>query len=174
MDKIYEHSSDVHVVARYIYMNRLDNHAYADKLCTQKIGPDELENLFIKGAVLKDASGLYKPIAFKPILDTFGLIFVDDVGDELDTFFLLAHPEGEPTIVVPTEPITVIPTEPSFEDNVVTIPTVEGVVYLVDEEAVTEPIVLSVETDSVIITAAALPGFVIPEEVESSWTFNFT
>lgn len=166
MDKIYEHSSDVHVVAKYIYTNLLDNHAYADKLCTQKIGPDELENLFIKGVVLKGATGLYKPIAFKPILNTFGLIFVDDVSDELDTFFLLAHPEDKT--------ITVVPTEPSFEDNVVTIPTVEGVVYLVDDVAVTEPIVLSVEDDSVIVTAAALPGFVIPEEVESSWTFNFT
>ncbi len=63
-------------------------------------------------------------------------------------------------------------TAPTQKDNVVTIPTVNGVDYLVDDKVVTEPITLT-DGQKVTVTARAQEGFVLDATTTPTWTFEY-
>ena len=68
----------------------------------------------------------------------------------------------------------VVPLAPTMLENVITIPTVEGIKYQIDSEIVTGPVTLSEEDPEVTIVAHAQIGFVIPDGTTKTWTFNYT
>lgn len=72
------------------------------------------------------------------------------------------------TYVAPPTPVTA--TEPTVAENVITIPTKEGVIYSVEDAPVTGTIALE-EDDEVTVTASAAPGYVLSGI--SSWTFQY-
>lgn len=61
MEKIFEHSNDLHVVARLIYAKASDSYAYADSAKTEKIDCATLTDLFVKGVMIVDGNNRYKP-----------------------------------------------------------------------------------------------------------------
>ncbi len=63
MKKIFEHSDDLHVVARVIYAKTGDTKAYADEKHTQTINASTLSDLFVKGCLIVNGENTYKPIA---------------------------------------------------------------------------------------------------------------
>ena len=63
-NKIYEQAKDLHVVATYIF-DKGDEFAYTDVECTKKFTPSELEEVFIKGALIMP---IYADTIFKPVL----------------------------------------------------------------------------------------------------------
>lgn len=62
--KIYEDSKDVHVAATVIYDND-DSKAYVDTACTVQFDTADLEEAYLKGAVIKlKAGGYVTPVAY--------------------------------------------------------------------------------------------------------------
>lgn len=62
--RIYEDSKDVHVAATVIFDNA-DNKAYTDAACTVQFGTADLEEAYLKGAVIKlKAGGYVTPVAY--------------------------------------------------------------------------------------------------------------
>ena len=65
MDKIYNDFDDANVAVRKVYV-KTDGFAYVDSACKTKITSDVLYNIFIKGMIIVDASGVeYVPISCK-------------------------------------------------------------------------------------------------------------
>ena len=65
MDKIYNDFDDANVAVRKVYV-KTDGFAYVDSACKTKITADSLYNIFIKGMIIVDASGVeYVPISCK-------------------------------------------------------------------------------------------------------------
>ena len=65
MDKIYNDFDDTNVAVRKVYV-KTDGFAYVDSACKTKITADALYNIFIKGMIIVDASGVeYVPISCK-------------------------------------------------------------------------------------------------------------
>lgn len=64
MDRIYEDAKDLHVKATYIYGKASDNAAYVDSDCTEKYKTSELNEVFLKGAVIVIGSDHYMPLNF--------------------------------------------------------------------------------------------------------------
>ena len=64
MDKIYEHSNDLHVRNTKVYVKNADPYAYADSANTIKIDAATLKDLFQKGAIVVDGDVEYKPVSF--------------------------------------------------------------------------------------------------------------
>ena len=65
MDKIYNDFDDANVAVRKVYV-KTDGFAYVDSACKTKITADALCNIFIKGMIIVDASGVeYVPISCK-------------------------------------------------------------------------------------------------------------
>ena len=65
MDKIYNDFDDANVAVRKVYI-KTDGFAYVDSACKTKITADDLYNIFIKGMIIVDASGVeYVPISCK-------------------------------------------------------------------------------------------------------------
>lgn len=62
MDKIYEHSDDVHVRNTVVYLKVGDTYAYADKACTQKVDVRVLNDLFVKGLLISDGTTTFRPL----------------------------------------------------------------------------------------------------------------
>lgn len=62
MDRIFEKAADVHVRGTFIYGNGSDTYAYADTECKTKLTTEQLTELFLKGAVLKIGTAMYKPL----------------------------------------------------------------------------------------------------------------
>lgn len=60
---VYNDSKDQHVAATFVYVKTAK--AYADEACTVQLKTSELQDLFLKGAVIVDASVFYKPISLK-------------------------------------------------------------------------------------------------------------
>lgn len=67
--------------------------------------------------------------------------------------------------------IQVTPTVPTFDDgtDTITIPTVTGVVYMINDEPVTGSVVI--ETDT-IVTAHPAAGYKFPAVVDTDWMFS--
>lgn len=64
MDKIFMNSTDTNVAARKVYTKAADTFAYADADCTEKINATDLQDAFIKGMVIVDATGIqYLPVS---------------------------------------------------------------------------------------------------------------
>lgn len=63
MKKIFEHSDDLHVVARVIYAKTGDTKAYADEKHTETINAATLYDLFVKGCLIVNGENTYKPVA---------------------------------------------------------------------------------------------------------------
>lgn len=64
MSKIYDDSKDVHVAATIVYDNA-DNKAYVDAACTVQFETLDLEDAYLKGAVIKlKAGGYASPVAY--------------------------------------------------------------------------------------------------------------
>lgn len=63
MDSIFEHSNDLHVVARKVYVKVGDAYAYSDSAKTKKIDTDTLTEVFVKGCVIVDGTKQYKPVS---------------------------------------------------------------------------------------------------------------
>lgn len=66
--------------------------------------------------------------------------------------------------------IKVTATEPTIEDNVITIPTVTGVEYLVDDEVVTGTVTITADT---VVTADPTAGYYLAANTVRSWGFEF-
>lgn len=66
----------------------------------------------------------------------------------------------------------VTPVQPSFDaaSNTITVPTVEGVIYTIDDESVTGSVVI---TESTVIFAGTDVGYSFPSGVTTSWTFDY-
>lgn len=71
-----------------------------------------------------------------------------------------------------TEADQVVPTMPGFasETNTITIPTVTGVDYMIDEEVVTGTVVIDENTT---VDAVPQDGYVFPQNITTSWTFTY-
>ena len=64
----------------------------------------------------------------------------------------------------------VTPAEPGFADNVITVPAVEGVEYLIDDLIVTGRIEITEDTT---VTARAIEGYVLAEEAVATWDYIY-
>ena len=64
MDRIFEHANDLHVRAIYIYKKASDTKAYIDSTCTIQFKTSELQNAFLKGAVINASGVLSKPVGY--------------------------------------------------------------------------------------------------------------
>lgn len=67
--------------------------------------------------------------------------------------------------------IVVTPEAPTFADNVIMIPEVDGVEYLIDGEVVDSGTVTI--TEDTTVTARALEGFELAEGATAEWTFEY-
>lgn len=76
-------------------------------------------------------------------------------------------------VVRRSEGTEVVPTQPGVSNNVVTIPTVNGVEYMVDDEVVTGTITLTEENSQVRVEAYAKDGFYIASGKETFWDYNY-
>lgn len=64
MDKIFMNSTDTNVAARKVYTKAADTFAYSDADCTKKISAADLQDTFIKGMIIVDATGIqYLPVS---------------------------------------------------------------------------------------------------------------
>gem|GEM_PF-5459988 len=79
---------------------------------------------------------------------------------------------SNPTVEVAPEAPVANDVEGTGSDTV-TIPTVEGVEYLVDGVVVTGEYAVPEGVESVVVTARALEGYVLAEDATSEWTFTF-
>lgn len=61
-NKVFEHSNDLHVRAVYVYVKTAK--AYVDEACTVQFKNAELEDAFLKGAVIVDTNVMYKPVSY--------------------------------------------------------------------------------------------------------------
>ncbi|WP_054952656.1 ExeM/NucH family extracellular endonuclease [Flaviflexus massiliensis] len=66
--------------------------------------------------------------------------------------------------------VEVTPVAPTFADNTITIPVVEGVEYLIGDEVVTGDVAIEADTT---VTARAADGYVLAEGATSSWNFKY-
>ena len=64
MNKIYQKAKDLHVVATYVYNNGEGEFAYTDAECTKKFKVSELQEVFVKGALIQINGALYKAVSF--------------------------------------------------------------------------------------------------------------
>lgn len=62
MEKVYEQSKDLHVVATKVFVKTAK--AYVDEACTVQFTNAELEEAFVKGAIVVDTNVMYKPVSF--------------------------------------------------------------------------------------------------------------
>ncbi|WP_245993545.1 ExeM/NucH family extracellular endonuclease [Flaviflexus salsibiostraticola] len=67
--------------------------------------------------------------------------------------------------------VEVTPVAPAFEDNVITIPEVEGVEYLIGG-AVVEAGTVAITEDTT-VTARAAEGYVLADDAVTEWTFEY-
>ena len=65
---------------------------------------------------------------------------------------------------------TVTPTEPTKVGNNITIPTVAGVEYTIDDVVVTGVVTI---TEDTIVVARPFAGYAFPEVVDTDWLFTF-
>ena len=64
MDNIFMNVRDKNIAARKVYTKAADTFAYADADCTKKISAADLQDTFIKGMVIVDATGIqYLPVS---------------------------------------------------------------------------------------------------------------
>lgn len=71
---------------------------------------------------------------------------------------------------VAADVIVVTPESPSFAGNVITIPAVDGVEYIIDGKVVTGDVEISEDTT---VTVRALDGYVLDESAVASWDFTY-
>lgn len=64
MDRIYDQAKDQNVAALIIYGKTGETKAYADSACTVQMKTSELEDAFIKRAVIKIGTAYYIPTAY--------------------------------------------------------------------------------------------------------------
>lgn len=67
--------------------------------------------------------------------------------------------------------IQATPTGPTFADNTITIPTVTGVEYLINDEVVTGEVEIDEDTE---VTAAPATGYYFAPNTTRSWSFSYT
>nr|DAI04043.1 MAG TPA: hypothetical protein [Caudoviricetes sp.] len=64
MDNIFMNVTDKNIAARKVYTKAADTFAYADADCTKKISAADLQDTFIKGMIIVDATGIqYLPVS---------------------------------------------------------------------------------------------------------------
>ena len=59
MDNIFMNVTDKNIAARKVYTKAADTFAYANADCTEKISAVDLQDAFIKGMVIVDATGIH-------------------------------------------------------------------------------------------------------------------
>lgn len=65
MDRIFHHDDTMYEASTKVYV-KTDGYAYEDSKCTVKITADVLEDLFVRGMIVVDSTGvMYKPISCK-------------------------------------------------------------------------------------------------------------
>lgn len=87
----------------------------------------------------------------------------------------------DPSLPLPNEVLALFsgtvteatPTAPTFdgETNTITIPSVTGVIYMIDGEVVTGSVVITTDT---IVTAKAATGYKFPAVVDDDWLFEYS
>lgn len=81
MNKVYEKSVDLHVRKTLVYVKNGDTYAYADAACTTKISESVLADLFVKGVVIIDTTGIkYTPTSYKVAAGVGTLTYVKADG----------------------------------------------------------------------------------------------
>lgn len=64
MNNIFMNVTDKNIAARKVYTKVADAFAYADADCTEKVNATDLQDAFIKGMVIVDATGIqYLPVS---------------------------------------------------------------------------------------------------------------
>lgn len=96
-----------------------------------------------------------------------------DVGQATPDLSECPAPE-EPTVVTPTNPTFVNPTCEVGSTGSYTIPEEEGVVYMINGEAVDAGTYQAAKGSTVTITAEPAEGYVFSEGATTSWTHTFS
>lgn len=92
---------------------------------------------------------------------------------------LYGTPGTDPRLPLPAEVAAlfngtvteVVPTEPTKVGNVITIPTITGVIYAIDSEVVTGTVTI---TEDVVVTARAAQGYRFPDVTDDDWFYDYS
>lgn len=76
MDRIFEKAADLHVRGTFVYGNGSDTYAYADAACKVKLTTAQLTELFLKGAVIKIGTAMYKPAGLTAKNDIASIAYI--------------------------------------------------------------------------------------------------
>lgn len=97
MDKIYEHSNDLHVRAVKVYVKTGDAYAYADSAKTVKVSAPILKDAFEKGVVIVAGATEYLPVSFAVAEGVGTLTYVKTDGTTATTAVLATLVSSEYT-----------------------------------------------------------------------------
>lgn len=145
------------------YLNNRDFSVSMEDVVATEPGADAVQ------AALSQAGDLGpEGVTFIPAADSGNGLPLIAVGNEVS---------GTTTLFAVGEAVAVTPAAPEFTDvagtgeDTLTIPAVEGVEYLVDGRPVAAGTYPGLGT--VVVTAQALPGFVLTDGVDAEWSFTF-
>jgi len=90
MDKVYQDLKDVYV-SNYVVYDGGDNKAYADADKENQLTTSQLFDCFIKGCVIKSATGMFKPVSYAESSSIGSVTYVGSDGNV--TIAAVADPE---------------------------------------------------------------------------------
>lgn len=82
MEKIYDQAKDKNVAALVIYGKGSDGKAYADAAGTAQLKTSELQDAFIKRALIKIGTAYYIPIGFSVASDIGSVTYATTTGSD--------------------------------------------------------------------------------------------
>lgn len=82
MEKIYDQAKDKNVAALVIYGKGSDGKAYADAAGTTQLKTSELQDAFIKRALIKIGTAYYIPIGFSVASDIGSVTYATTTGSD--------------------------------------------------------------------------------------------
>lgn len=88
MDKVYEHSDDLHVRNTYLYIGEELPALFYDRENLKPVRLEDVKDLFIKGCLIVDTNVIYSPIAFG----------TDDIGAYLN-YIKIDETTSDPVII---------------------------------------------------------------------------
>lgn len=82
MEKIYDQAKDKNVAALVIYGKGSDGKAYADAAGTTQLKTSELQDAFVKRALIKIGTAYYIPIGFSVASDIGSVTYATTTGSD--------------------------------------------------------------------------------------------
>ena len=82
MEKIYDQAKDKNVAALVIYGKGADGKAYADAAGTIQLKTSELQDAFIKRALINIGTAYYVPVGFSVASDIGSITYATTTGSE--------------------------------------------------------------------------------------------